>query len=84
MTRTIRTSVTFQHPFSLTDIDRVQPAGTYIIETDEEEIQELSFLAYKKISTSITLAADPARPGCTETALIDPTELAEALITMKV
>ena len=36
--RTTRESVTFDHPFSLAAVGEVQPAGTYIVEIDEELI----------------------------------------------
>ena len=49
--RTTRKSVTFGHPFCLSAIDAVQPSGTYTIDTDEELIDGLSFLAYRRIAT---------------------------------
>jgi hypothetical protein len=79
-TRTTRTRITFRRPFSLTGIDRVQPAGTYAIETDEESIQGLSFVAYRRVSTRIALAIDPHQPGISETAVVDPEELAAARV----
>ena len=79
MTRTTRTTFTFNRPFSLTGIDGIQPAGTYTVETDEEPIQELSFIAYRRVCTTIALAPDPNKPGYSETAVIDPLELATAL-----
>ena len=78
MTRTIRSKVTFAHPFSLAGVDRIQPAGTYSIETDEEPIQELSFSAHRRVATRM-IVPDPDRAGCIETVDIDPTELAAAL-----
>jgi len=44
--RTSRKSVTFTQPFSLSGIDKVQPAGTYTVETEEELLPGLSFPAY--------------------------------------
>jgi len=77
MIRTTNTHVTFLHAFSLAGIGYARPAGTYVVETDEEQLQDLSFLAYKRVCTRITFATD--KPGCTETAVIDPDELAMAL-----
>ena len=31
--------VTFTHPFNLSGVDEVQPAGTYTVETDEELLE---------------------------------------------
>ncbi len=43
--RTSRESVTFARPFSLRGVDGVQPAGTYVVETEEEPVESLSFPA---------------------------------------
>ena len=44
--RTTSKTVTFAHPFNLSGVDEVQPAGTYAVETDEELLQTLSIPAY--------------------------------------
>jgi hypothetical protein len=49
--RTTETTVTFRHPFTLTSLDRPQPAGTYRLVTDEEEILSLSSLAFQRTAT---------------------------------
>jgi hypothetical protein len=78
---TLRTSyktVTFTRPFSLRGLEEVQPAGTYTIETDEEQLQGLSFDAYRRVTTLIFL---PSRPGAAvvgQVASIDPLELEAA------
>jgi hypothetical protein len=36
-------TVTFRRPFTVTGVDEVQPAGTYMVETDEELLEDLSF-----------------------------------------
>jgi hypothetical protein len=55
--RTTHSSVTFLHAFVLRDLDGMQPPGTYLIETVEEPLGTLSFLAYRRVSTTITLPA---------------------------
>ncbi|MBB3268362.1 MULTISPECIES: hypothetical protein [Azospirillum] len=60
LTRTSRRTVTFSHPFLLEGIDGVQPAGAYIVETDEELVDGLSFPAYRRVATVILL---PVRAG---------------------
>ncbi|WP_419797516.1 MAG: hypothetical protein ACNI26_14590 [Terasakiella sp.] len=55
---TIRThteTITFRHPFKLDKTIDTQPAGSYQIDTDEELIEGLSFVAYKRIQTIIHL-----------------------------
>jgi hypothetical protein len=42
--RTIETMVTFRHPFGLAAMEATQPAGTYRLVTEEEEIPGLSSL----------------------------------------
>ena len=41
--RTTLTTVTFSGPFSLTDIDGVQPAGTYTVETIDKTLDNLPY-----------------------------------------
>ena len=43
MTRSIETTVTFRRPFTLAALDGVQPAGTYRLVEEQEEIAGLSF-----------------------------------------
>lgn len=54
--RTTRRSVTFSQPFSLSDIDDIQPAGTYRIQTVDVSLDSGSSLAYRRISTTIELS----------------------------
>ncbi len=78
--RTSRTTVTFARPFSLGGIDEVLPAGSYAVETDEELIEGLSFLAYRRISTTIILPSFPRRSASVEVVTIDPRDLEAALL----
>ncbi len=75
--RSHRTSVEFVHAFRIDGIDGLQPAGSYEVETVEEQIAGLSFIAYRRSSTTINL------PGPTNLSRqlveIDPTDLAQAL-----
>jgi hypothetical protein len=76
--RTSSRTVTFAHPFVLTGIDGVQPAGTYTVETDEELIEGLSFPVYRRVATVILLPAPAGGPGLFQVATIDPVELDQA------
>ena len=53
--RPISRTITFAKPFSLVGLHEVQPAGTDTIQTDEEPIEGLSFLAYRGVATVIFL-----------------------------
>ena len=77
-TRTTRQSVTFRRPFSVSGAEGVQPAGTYIVETDEELLEGLSFPAYHRVSTSIILPVEGGGSGSYQVVRIDPAELEEA------
>jgi hypothetical protein len=78
--RTIQTSVTFSKPFTLTSVDGPQPAGTYRLETEEEQIEGLSFSAFRRMTKTLFLPANPA-PGATRHVVqVDPKELSEALL----
>lgn len=74
--RTISKTVTFQRPFVLSGFDELQAAGTYTVETQEEQITAISFPAWKRISTVMQLN----RAGAVEHVPIDPKELHEALM----
>lgn len=55
--RTNETTVTFQRPFKLAAFNGHQPAGTYRLVTEEEQILGLSFLAYHRTATMLHIAA---------------------------
>ena len=55
-----RKLVTFIRPFQLTGMDQIEPPGTLEVTTEEEEIGDLVFEAYRRIATTIYL---PPRAG---------------------
>ena len=79
--RTTRKTITFRRPFSLSAIDEVQPSGTYTVDTDEELIDGLSFLAYRRVATLLHLPSTSSRVGVTELVTVNPLELEAALKT---
>lgn len=78
-TRTTSKTVTFAKPFTLGDIDEVFPAGDYVVETDEDLLQGLSFSAYLRIATVIYLPNRPGNPRLSRALTIDPQELDASL-----
>lgn len=78
--RTIKIAVTFAKPFRIGAFDEELPAGVYDVETDEELLEGVSFLAYRRISALIHLHAEAGRPGLRQTLTIDPKELDAALL----
>lgn len=78
-TRTTKKTVTFNNPFVIGSFDEMQPAGDYVVETDEELIEGLSFPAYRRVLTLLHLHERPGRQSVKSTLTIDPTDLDAAL-----
>lgn len=77
--RTVRESVIFERPFSLSVLDGEQPAGTYLVEVDEELIEGLSFISYRRVATTLYLPTASGGAGSVQAVTVDPRELAAAL-----
>jgi hypothetical protein len=73
--RTTRKAVTFRRPFTLSGIDGTLPPDVYDVDTDEESLDSLSILGYRRIATFIQVHRD----GNTQVFPIDPLELDAAL-----
>lgn len=76
--RITRRLVTFNHPFSLRGVDGEQPPGTYEIETTEAPIDGLSFLAYRRVSTTMDLPCNLSAMLARQRVDIDPRDLEAA------
>lgn len=63
--RSRREAVTFKHPFRIRGVERLLPAGTYTVITDEQSIEGLSFDAFRRIATTILL------PGATSASVLE-------------
>jgi hypothetical protein len=70
-TRTMTTSVTFSRPFAISGVDGLCPAGSYRVETDEELIDSMSSVAWRRVATAIHVHAN----GATMVLAISPAEL---------
>ena len=55
--RTTRSQVTFVHPFQIDELSELQPPGDYRVDIDEELIEGLSFLAYRRVAALVHLPA---------------------------
>lgn len=78
--RTDRTTVSFMNPFSLNELEGVQPAGDYLVETDNEVIEGLSRLAYRRVATLLTIPRISASQRLSERVSVDQTDLDAALM----
>ncbi|MBX9702359.1 MAG: hypothetical protein K2X74_23175 [Acetobacteraceae bacterium] len=75
LTRTRHDVVEFRRPFRLAGEDMPCPAGRWIVQTEEELIEPLSFAAWRRTATTIRLHG--AAAGQTvRTIPVTPTELA--------
>ncbi|MGX9393155.1 hypothetical protein ACWX0K_17325 [Nitrobacteraceae bacterium UC4446_H13] len=77
--RSRQDSVVFKHDFYIEGIDRTLPPGAYDVVTDEEEIEGLSFLAYRRVATSFRVTGPTRARLTTESFSIDPDDLRDAL-----
>lgn len=77
--RTRETTVTFKHPFKLSMLDELQPAGVYRLVVDEEEITNLSFLAFRQVATMLHMPAISAHTSSGQVVTVSSQELEAAL-----
>ena len=77
MIRCTSVDINFAHAFSLPGVEGMIAAGTYRIDTEEEPIDGLSFLAWRRLATFIRIPVH--RSGTVQSFLIDPKNLAAAV-----
>lgn len=77
--RTTRKSVTFSSPFVLAGVDEKFDAGTYVVETREEMIEGLTFVAYRRIATTIEAPFKGFGQAARQVTTIDPKDLEAAM-----
>jgi hypothetical protein len=80
LTRSIESTIHFSQPFRLTQFDRAQPAGSYHLITEEEQLEGLSFAAFRRVRTLLYLPANALPGRAREVIDVDPNELAVALV----
>ncbi|MGH6847070.1 MAG: hypothetical protein ACREC0_06440 [Methylocella sp.] len=61
--RTTRAAISFAQPFEPRDIDDIQLAGDYLLDTDEELMEGLSRLANRRVATLLHLPSISRRQG---------------------
>lgn len=77
--RTTRSTVRFSSEFQLHGFDDPQPPGEYRIEYDEEQIEGITFLAFRRIATFLHLPAIATGKSPQQMVQIDPDDLEAAL-----
>jgi hypothetical protein len=76
--RTTRSTVSFGNPFTLQNLEGAQPAGEYVV--DDELIEGLSRIAYRRLVTLFQTPAISASQQQTQSFSISQTELDAALM----
>ncbi len=81
-TRTTNTIVHFSSPFMLPDLsEEMQPAGDYKVVQDEEPVEGLSWLAYRRVATFIHLPSISQGNRLRRIVRIEPKALERLLAT---
>jgi hypothetical protein len=64
-------------------VDKTLPPGTYLVETDEEQIPGLTFLAYRRLQTVIVVPATVGSASAWQSVVIEPDALELAVCREK-
>ncbi|MGV1760393.1 hypothetical protein [Rhizobium sp. P44RR-XXIV] len=79
MERTTETEITFAHPFVLSSLIVPLEAGTYRLIVDEEEIEGLSFSAFRRTSTQLEIPSIETSIGTRQRLRVSSQEIETAL-----
>jgi len=71
-------TMVFDTPFRLKGLDRLLPAGSYEVLTDEEMIEDLSFASFRRILTIIKVPGEWPFASAVEMIETNPSELSVA------
>ena len=77
--RSTRSTVTFSNPFTLPGYTGDLPAGDYEVLVEEELLQGLSFEAYRRTATYLSVRGRGSDAGSTELRAVSDSDLEEAL-----
>ena len=78
LTRTSRHEIDFIHPFALKGYPEPFPPGHYEVETEEEQIESVSFLAYRRIATLLYQQGRDGEAIISRSFTVDPRDLDRA------
>ncbi len=77
--RSTRSTMTFSNPFTLAGYPGELPAGDYEVLVEEELLQGLSFEAYRRTATYMTVHGKGVHAGRSERRLTTESDIKEAL-----
>ncbi|MEY9106501.1 hypothetical protein ABH999_002697 [Bradyrhizobium yuanmingense] len=78
MTRSRSETVVFKHPFRIASAERLLPAGSYEVITEEESTEGLSFPSFRPVATMMKVLAPPPRSPSVEMVTISSIDLSNA------
>jgi hypothetical protein len=78
--RTTRTTVSFSRSFTLRNLEGVLPPDEYVVLVDDEQIEGLSRIAYRRVATLFQTPAISASQRQIQSFSISQTELDAALM----
>lgn len=81
--RRTQSIITFRHPFTLSALDEPVGAGNYVVEMLEESLEGVSFVAYRRVSTTMTITSNVCGAVLRQLIEIDPAELELAIVRDK-
>ena len=70
-----RVTLELSHPINLAAFDQEQPAGTYVVDVDEQAIEGLTFLATRRVGATLYSPAGSDQANCRYTVPMSLTEL---------
>lgn len=79
-TRTTRTTLSFAEPFKLRGVDGLQPAGDYVVIVDDELIDSVSVVAYRRVATMLCLPSITTPQTFTQLVAVSQTDLDVAVL----
>jgi len=80
MTRSRHETVVFKHPFRIASVERLLPAGSYEVITDEESMEGMSF---RTVAIMMMVPAAPPRSPSVEVVMMSSIDLANAQEPMR-
>lgn len=83
MTRSRRETVVIKHPFRIASVERLLPAGSYEVITDEELIEGLLFPYFRLVATMMMVPFPSPRNSSVEMVTISAIDLSDARETMR-
>lgn len=77
--RSTKKTVVFHKPFTLENTGESFPSGQYVVETVEESLKDISFIAFRRIHTLLNIPSPSSNIALSRSLEINPDHLDAAL-----